>query len=131
MEFAFPWPFTTGEWLAWSSAAATVFIGLVLLFMPRLALGLLRLQPVPGRPEAVAQGRATMAGFYLGVGAVSILLAQPSIYLALAAGWTITAFGRIISMLSDGGNRLFNWILLAVEIALGVLAGAYPLGFIP
>ena len=131
MEFAFPWPFTTGEWLAWSSAAATVFIGLVLLFMPRLALGLLRLQPVPGRPEAVAQGRATMAGFYLGVGAVSILLAQPSIYLALAAGWKITAFVRIISILSDGGNRLFNWILLAVEIALGVLAGAYPLGFIP
>ncbi len=131
MEFAFPWPFTTGEWLAWSSAAATVFFGLVLLFMPRFALGLLRLQPVPGRPEAVAQGRATMAGFYLGVGAVSILLAQPAIYLALAAGWTVTAFGRIISMLSDGGNRLFNWILLAVEIALGVLAGAYPLGFIP
>lgn len=131
MEFAFPWPFTTGEWLAWSSAAATAFFGLVLLFMPRLALRLLRLQPVSGHPEAVAQGRATMAGFYLGVGAISILLAQPAIYLALAAGWAVTAFGRIISMLSDGGNRLYNWIFLAAEMALAVLAGAYPLGFIP
>ncbi len=131
MEFVFPWPFSTGEWLAWSSAAATAFFGLILMFMPRLAFRALRLQTVPERPEGLAQGRATMAGFYVGVGGTAILLAQPVIYLALAAGWTVTVFGRIISMLSDNGNKPFNWIFLIVELVLAVLAGAYPLGFIP
>ena len=68
MEFEFPWPVTQGEWLAWSSAAATVAFGIILLFAPRLSFRLLRLQTTPEHPEAVAEGRATMSGFYLGVG---------------------------------------------------------------
>ena len=32
MEFAFPWPVTQGEWLAWSSAAVTVLLGLIFFF---------------------------------------------------------------------------------------------------
>ncbi|TIO72455.1 MAG: DUF4345 domain-containing protein, partial [Mesorhizobium sp.] len=28
MEFAFPWPASQGEWLAWSSAVVTLLIGL-------------------------------------------------------------------------------------------------------
>ena len=63
MEFAFPWPFSQGEWLAWSSAAVTVLFGLILFFAPALSLRLLRLQPVAEHPEALAEARATMAGF--------------------------------------------------------------------
>ncbi|TIW27946.1 MAG: DUF4345 domain-containing protein, partial [Mesorhizobium sp.] len=30
MEFAFPWPMSQGEWLAWSSAVVTLLFGLLL-----------------------------------------------------------------------------------------------------
>ena len=131
MDFAFPVPTSNGEWLAWSAAAVTVFFGLVLLFAPRLSLRLLRLETAAGHPEAVSEARATMAGFYLGVGLCAILLAQPFIYLTLGVSWLFTAFGRIISMLSDKGGTVFNWVSLVVELALAVLPLAFVFGFLP
>lgn len=125
MELAFPWPMSQGEWLAWGSAAATVFFGLIFFFAPRIAFRILRLQTTDNHPEALSEARATMAGFYLGVGLCCILLAQPLVYMALGASWLFTAFGRIVSMLSDRGNTLFNWISLVLEIVLAAL----PLGF--
>ena len=56
-----------------------------------------------------------MAGFYLGVGLCCILLAQPWLYIALGFSWVFTAFGRIVSMLSDRGGTLYNWISLVIE----------------
>ncbi|MEP9399751.1 DUF4345 family protein [Mesorhizobium sp. KR2-14] len=129
MEFAFPWPMTPGEWWAWSSAAVTVLFGLVLLFAPRVSLRILRLQPVETRQEAVAEARATMAGFYLGLGMCCILLAQPLLYLALGFSWLFTAFGRIISMLSDQGNKLYNWVWLFLALVLAGLPLAFAFGF--
>lgn len=131
MEFAFPWPMSQGEWLAWSVAAFTLLLGLAMLFAPGLTLRLLRLQPRADHPEAVAEARATMAGFYIGVGLASILLAQPLIYLTLGACWALTAFGRIVSMLSDDGNTMLNWFRLVVEIVLAGLVLAFALGFVP
>lgn len=131
MEIAFPWPFTQGEWLAWSSAAVTLLMGLSMLFAPRLVFKVLRLQANPNHPEAIGEARATMAGFYAGVGLACILLAQPLLYLTLGLCWALTAFGRIISMLSDNGNTLANWIWLAVEIALAGLALVFALGIVP
>ena len=131
MEFAFPWPLSQGEWLAWSVAAFTVLFGLVMLFAPGLTFRLLRLQTASDHPEAVAEGRATMSGFYLGVGLGSMLLAQPLIYLTLGLCWGLTAFGRIVSMLSDNGNTIYNWIWLLVELVLAGLALGYALGFVP
>ena len=125
MQFSFPWPVSQGEWLAFSSAALTVFFGVVLFLAPGLSLKLLRLQPRPDRPEAIAEGRATMAGFYLGLGACCILLAQPLLYTALGFSWLFTAFGRIVSMLSDRGNTPYNWISTLIDLALAAL----PLGF--
>lgn len=125
MEFAFPWPVSQGEWLAWASAAATVAFGLLLLLAPRLSFRLLRLQTPPEHPEAVAAARATMAGFHLGLGLCCILLAQPLLYMALGFGWLFTAFGRLISILSDRGNTIRNWIFAVLELALAFL----PLGF--
>ncbi|SBW14610.1 hypothetical protein BR10RB9215_C11447 [Brucella sp. 10RB9215] len=72
MEFYLP--ATTGEWLAWSSAAVTALAGLVMLFAPGITMKLLRLQPINGRPEGYGSIRATLAGPYLGWGlAVSFL----------------------------------------------------------
>ena len=131
MDFAFPWPMSNGEWMAWGSAAVTLFFGLVMLFLPRLGMRILRLQTLPDHPEAVAEGRATMAGFYLGVGACCILLAQPLLYLALGFSWLCTAFGRLISMLSDRGGTLYNWISIVIELMLAALPLAFALGFVP
>lgn len=125
MELAFPWPTTQGEWLAWSSAAVTVLFGVLFLFAPRLSLKILRLRPAEAHPGAVSEARATMAGFYLGLGLCCILLAQPLLYMALGFSWAFTAFGRVVSMLSDNGNTFYNWFSLALEVVLA----AMPLAF--
>jgi hypothetical protein len=131
MEFAFPWPVTQGEWLAWSSAAVTVLLGLMFFFAPRLSFKALRLQPTENHPEAVAEGRATMSGFYLGLGLCCILLTpQPFLYLALGFSWLFTAFGRLVSILSDRGNTLYNWVFVLVDLVLALLPLGFAFGFL-
>ena len=125
MDLALPWPTTNGEWLAAASAAVTVLLGLIFMFAPRISLKMLRLQTTEAHPEAVASARATMAGFYLGAGLCALLLAQPLIYMTLGFCWLLSAFGRVVSMLSDRGNTIYNWAWTVVEIILAVL----PLGF--
>lgn len=131
MEFSFPWPLSNGEWMAWGSAAVTVFFGLLLLFLPGLSLRILRLRTTDNHPEALSEARSTMAGFYLGVGLCCILLAQPLIYMALGFSWLLTAFGRVVSMLSDRGNTIFNWVSVVVELALAILPLLFAFGFVP
>ncbi len=126
----FYWPTTQGEWLAWSAAFVTICFGLLLLFAPRLSLRILRLQTAPNHPEAVSEARATMAGFYLGLGICALLFAQPLIYLALGAGWAFTAFGRIISMMSDRGMTLYNLVSVVIEVLLAAAPLLYGLGWI-
>ena len=131
MEFSFPWPMSQGEWLAWSSAVVTVMLGLIFLFAPRLSFRLLRLQPTEKHPEAVGEARATMSGFYLGLGLCCILLAQPMLYMALGFSWLFTAFGRIVSMMSDSGNTLYNWVWLIIEVTLAALPLISFFGLVP
>jgi uncharacterized membrane protein HdeD (DUF308 family) len=130
MELAFPWPMSDGEWLAFASAAVTVLFGLILFFAPRVALRLLRLQTTETHPEAVSEARATMAGFYLGLGLSALLLAQPFLYMALGFSWLFTAFGRIVSMLSDRGNTIYNWVSLVVDLVLAALPLAFFFGIV-
>jgi uncharacterized membrane protein HdeD (DUF308 family) len=131
MEFSVPWPQSQGEWLAWTSAAITVLFGVLLLFAPRVSLRVLRLQTTERHPEAVSEARATMAGFYLGTGLCCILLAQPLLYMTLGASWGFTAFGRLVSMLSDRGNTLYNWFSFVLELALAALPLGFAFGFLP
>lgn len=131
MEFSFPWPMSQGEWLAWSSAAATVLFGLVLFFAPGIAFRILRLQVSPEKPAAIAEGRGRMSGFYLGVGLCCILLAQPLLYMALGFSWLLTAFGRLLSMMSDGANTPYNWVFVVIELVLAALPLAFAFGFFP
>ena len=123
-------PTTNGEWLAWASALTAIFFGLLCLFAPRLTYRILRLQPHPNHPEALAASRASLSGFYLGVGLCCILLAQPMLWITLGVSWGFTAFGRLISMLSDKGNTLFNWFAVIIEAALAAMPLAYALGFV-
>jgi hypothetical protein len=131
MGFSFPWPASQGEWLAWTSAAVTLAFGLALFFAPALCFRLLRLQPRPDRPAAIAEGRGRMAGFYLGLGLTCLLLAQPLLYMALGFSWLFTAFGRVLSMMSDGANTPYNWAFAAIELVLAALALVFAFGFVP
>jgi hypothetical protein len=131
MEFAFPWPASQGEWAAAGSAAVTALFGLLMFLAPRLGFRILRLQPKPEKPEAIAEGRSTMAGFYLGVGLCAIVLAQPLVYMALGFSWLFTAFGRLLAMMSDGANTPYNWVSVVVELALAALPLAFSFGFWP
>ena len=131
MDFALPWPTSQGEWLAWSSAVVTVLLGLLFFLAPSLAFRALRLQVKPEKAAAIAEGRGRMSGFYLGVGLCCILLAQPLVYMALGFSWLFTAFGRLLSMMSDGANTPFNWASIVVELVLAALPLAFAFGFVP
>ncbi|QPC85884.1 DUF4345 domain-containing protein [Mesorhizobium sp. NBSH29] len=131
MALSFPWPTTEGEWLAWTSAAITVAFGLMLMFAPRLSFRLLRLQAREGRPTAIGEARSTMSGFYLGLGICCLLTAQPWLYMGLGFSWAFTAFGRLISMMSDGANTPYNWLRFAIEGILAALSLVFVFGLIP
>lgn len=129
MQFTLPQ--TNADLLPFIAAAITVLFGLVALFAPGLTFRALRLQTANGHPEAVAESRARMAGFYLGVGLLGLALYdQFMLQYALGAGWLFTAFGRLVSILSDRGSTLYNWLFFLVELGLAALALAPALGFI-
>jgi len=130
MELAFPWPYSQGEWLAWSAAVATVLVGLLALFAPGTTLKLLRLEPRADRSGGVAAARADLAGFPIGLGLACILLAQPMLYIALGLAWAVAAFGRLVSMMSDGGNGPYNIVMLAIELVLAAPAVLFGFGLI-
>ena len=126
----FYWPGSTGEWLAFIVAAITVAFGLLLFFMPRLSFRILHLKPLDERPDAIAEGRATMAGFYLGCGLSCLLLAQPLLYLALGLSWAFTALGRLVSILFDRAGTRFNWLSMIFEAVLAALPIGFALGYL-
>ena len=118
--------------LPFGAACITILMGLVALFAPRITLRLLRLETRQTHPEALAESRATIAGFWLGVGIVTMAFYnQPFVQMALGAGWLFTGFGRFVSILSDRGATLFNWVFLLVALALAGAALAPVFGFIP
>ncbi|MBB4191313.1 uncharacterized membrane protein HdeD (DUF308 family) [Rhizobium aethiopicum] len=127
MEFYFPTEL--GEQLAFCSAAFTALAGFTMMFAPGHAFRLLGLQVQEGRSEGYGEGRS-MGGFYLGFGLAAIMLAQTTIYMAFGACFAMAAFARIISILSDKGSNLVNYLLLVVQIVLAALPLLYVFGFI-
>jgi hypothetical protein len=130
MEFSILWPINQVQWGAWSSAAITFVFGLVMFLAPRIGFRIRRLQPIAEKPEAIAEGRATMAGFYLGVSLCCLILGpQLFLFMALGFSWLFTAFGRLLAMMSDGANTPYNWVSVIVELVLASAPLALAFGF--
>lgn len=126
MDFYFPTEL--GERLAFGAAAFTALAGLIIMFAPGYAMRLFGLQPGEGRRDGYAEQRS-MGGFYLGFGLSAVMLAQDWIYMALGAAFAMAAFARLISLLSDKGGTILNYILMVVQIVLAALPLGYVFGF--
>lgn len=124
----FYWPGSESEWLAWVSAIATVVFGLILFFAPRTGFKTLKFHVSADNREALSIIRGPVAGFLIGIGACSILLAQPLIYLVLAVCWAFAAFGHGVSMLMEWNFCSRNWMILGIELILFIFAAAYIVG---
>ena len=111
MEFYIPTE--TGEFLAFSAAIVTGLVGLFALFAPGTALKLAGLQTKETGREGLAFVRST-GGFYAGLCAVALMMAQSWIYMAIGGGFALAAFGRILSLMSDGSSTLKNLLVLIV-----------------
>lgn len=127
MEFYFPTEF--GEQLAFGAAAVAALIGTLVMFAPGLTLKFFALQPRDFRPEGYGAARSA-GGLIVGFSATALMLAQPTLYLAFGAAMALAAFGRILSIMSDRGNTLRNFLLLIVEILLAALPLFYVFGVI-
>lgn len=112
------WPDDIRELLSLASAAIAIIIGLVCFLVPQTAMKVLGLAEREGWQGASGEFRGTVAGFHLAAGAFAITDGGVFVLLSLALAWSATAFGRLISILSDRANNLFNWLALMVEIAL-------------
>jgi hypothetical protein len=125
MEFYFP--IELGEQLAFLSAAAAALIGCFVLFAPGLTLKALGLAPGDGRPEGLGAARS-VGGLVVGFAGTALLLAQPTVYLAFGAAVGLSAFARILSIMSDHGGTWRNLLLLVVQAVIASLTLAYVFG---
>ena len=128
MELYFP--AELGERLAFGAAALVAVVGFVTMFAPGFTFRLLGLQTRDGRASAYGEARSLIGGFYLGSGLSAIILAQPMVYFALGASFALSAFARVISMLSDRGGAVQNALLLIVQLALATLPLLYVFGWV-
>ncbi len=127
MEFYIPTE--TGEFLAFCAAIATGLLGLFALFAPGTALKLSGLQPKETSREGLAFVRSA-GGFYAGLAIVALLMAQSWIYMAIGGGFALAAFGRILSLMSDGSFSAKNLLVLVVQVVLAALPLGYAFGFL-
>ena len=127
MEFYIPTE--TGEFLAFSAAIVTGLVGLFALFAPGTALKLAGLQTKETGREGLAFVRST-GGFYAGLCAVALMMAQSWIYMAIGGGFALAAFGRILSLMSDGSFTLKNLLVLIVQAVGDPLPPGYAFAFL-
>lgn len=125
-------PQTTAELLPFSAAGITLLAGLFAMFMPRIGLKAFADTALNARPQGVAELRATIGGFYIGIGLLSLLLFdQQNIQLLLGGAWTFAAFGRLVALLSDGVSRWKNTLLLFLSLFVAGASLATGFGLVP
>lgn len=128
MEFTLPTEW--GEQLAFGAAAFTALLGLMMLLAPGFSLRILGFERPDRSTAPYSEMRSSLGGVYFGAGLSAILVAQPFVYFSLGTAFAVAAFARIISILSDQGSTLRNYIFLVVQIVLSALPLGYFFGFL-
>ncbi len=100
------------EKLAFFAAAVIAIIGGIVMFAPRIALVMCGLSIQEGSESALGGIRA-FGGFALGTGVAVMMMAGPMLYLALGAVLLTGVAARLISLVADRGNFLFQAIAIA------------------
>lgn len=103
------------------SAFLTLCLGLLCLFAPSFAGSLMRLRSNVVVEGAIGEIRGNVAGFYIATSLAVLFIGGTHSIVALGLCWLMTAFGRMVSMLSDKANNLYNWVSLLVELLLAAL----------
>lgn len=135
LPFNFRMPQTGGEYIISLVALFSLILGLISLFMPKLALKILKLRAKEDCLYGVGEPRGLLAGFYIAAGAAPILLLDNYIAwlftsLVLAGVWVLTGIGRFISILVDRGASLYNFGGVIFEFGIGSLLLALIFGLI-
>jgi hypothetical protein len=121
MEFSLPeFPSAPGAQAAFVAAAIAILLGLALLIFPGSVGRFVGLESRETRAGAIGELRAS-GGFLLGLSLATLMFDQPVLYTALGIAFAVSAFGRILSLMSDRAAGFLNFLLLLVQI---VLAGA-------
>jgi hypothetical protein len=115
-------PHTTGEWLTWIAPLAAIATGIVYFALPRQTMRHLGFVATDRHRQLNAVGRASMAGFPVGLGLCAILFAQPVLFTAVGLGFAVTAAGQALHVMIDGGNRWSLFVRLAVAASLALLS---------
>ncbi len=123
-------PVDSGELLAFCVALITLGFGLICLLVPKTALKWIRLVERSDRPGSAGELRSGLAGFYLATGIFVLIEGGIFVLVALASVWIATAFGRLISILSDRASNLYNWSALLFELVLAGIPAAVVLDLI-
>ncbi len=113
-------PATPGAQAAFIAATISILIGLALLVFPTAIGHFLKLESRETRPGAIGELRAS-GGFVAGLALATLMFGLPVFYTALGLAFAVSAFGRIVSLMSDRAVSLQNFLLLLVQV---VLAGA-------
>ena len=123
------------EWMIFLVALLTLVLGLISLFIPRLALKILKLRPSVEKPYGQGQTRGILAGFYIALGAACLFYSDPFIAkqfaaIIMAGAWLLTGFGRFVSIIMDRGATLYNFAAMVFEAGIGGLLLALMLGLL-
>lgn len=120
------------EWIFAAVAALTAGLGFISLFMPKTSLKILKLKPQEAFPYAKGEPRGVLAGFYLSLGAIYLLIPQAQLFLGfvLAGAWLFTGVGRFVSIFADRGATLYNFAGVIFEAGIGCLLLALLFGVI-
>jgi len=129
---SFSWPIRYQDWILFLIALFTLVLGLISLFLPSVALKILRLTPKDNTKNASGESRNLLAGFNIALGGSYLIFPQAFVFLGLilSFAWLLTGLGRLISMIFDRGLTVYNVAGLVFELALGLLAFSVIFGII-
>jgi len=105
------------ETLPLIGAAITVAFGLLGLFLPGAAAGLVGIEPKPGIGRS--EVRATYGGLFVGVGLACLWLQSTEAFLVAGGAWLGAAGARALAIAVDREPSAGNFGGLAVEAVVG------------